>query len=302
MKKLLIIILSACLILAFGGCGKNNGTEQKSYDIVDDRGVTVSFDKAPEKVISLLPSDTEIVYALGEGSKLIAVSTYCNYPAETSEKLKLESGVNTNIEQIINLAPDLVIFGRMVQTDDQISLLEQAGIKVVVTYAGSIDETYSVIELIGKVFNKENAAADIVKDMKKGFADIAKKVSGKTSKKVYVEISPLEYGLWTCGKGTFQDELLTLVGAQNIFSDVESWGAVSEEQVVSRDPDVIISTVGTLAEAEATVDEIMGRANWGSIKAVETGNVFVVDSDAIQRPGPRLVTAANDLIKCIYGE
>ena len=302
MKRSIIIILSICLFFVVSGCKNNSEISQTNYDVTDSRGIIVHFDKVPEKVISLLPSDTEIIFALGEGTRLIAVSTYCNYPEEALEKQKLESGINMNIEEIIGLDPDLVVFGKMVQTDDQIKMLEDSGIKVIVTYAGSIEETYDVIEMLGKVFSKEDAAADIIKDMRKGFEEIADTVSKYASKKVYVEISPLEYGLWTCGKGTFQDELLTMVGSENIFSDVEGWGEVSEEQIISRDPDVIISTVGTLADADKTISEIKGRANWNNISAVAVDNVSVVDSDAIQRPGPRLVTAARDLIKCIYGE
>jgi iron complex transport system substrate-binding protein len=302
MKKFLIIILSVGLLFAAFGCSQSKNSGQNGYDVVDSRGVTVHFDTVPEKVISLMPSDTEIIYSLEKEESLVAVSTYCNYPAATSEKLKLESGTNTNIEEIMDLGPDLVIFGQMVQTEDQIKLLEDAGINVIVTYAGTIEETYGIIEMIGRVYDEEDSASDIIQDMKDGFEEIADMVSGYESKKVYVEISPLEYGLWTCGKGTFQDELLTIVGAENIFSDVEGWGGVSEEQVIARDPAVIISTVGTLDDAETTVSEIEGRANWDAISAVASGSVFVVDSDAIQRPGPRLVTAARDLIKCIYGD
>lgn len=302
MKKVLTLILTLGLIFSITACTKANiKNTVSSYKVTDSRGKEITFDKVPEKIISLLPSDTEIVYALGMGDKLIAVSTYCNYPDDTKNKQKLESGDKTNIEIIIGLEPDLIILGKMAQTEDQIKQLEDAGIKVILTDANNISETYSVIEMLGKTLNKNQAAADIINGMKKDFADIKNQINGKTPKKVYIEISPLQYKLWSCGKGTFHDELLTLVGATNIFSDIDGWKEVSEEQVLSRNPDIIITTVGPMYGVDDPVGEIKGRANWGTIDAIKNNKVYVTDSDAIQRPGPRLAEAAKDLVKIIYG-
>ena len=303
MKKTVLLILTLLILLTFiTACTSNSSKKDSVYQITDSRGIVVEFEKTPEKVISLLPSNTEIIYALGEEAKLIALSTYCNYPDATKEKIKLESGTNINIEEIIALEPDLVIIGSMSQTDDQIAQLENLGINIIVTDANSIADTYLIIDLIGKIFNKEAAAKDIIDDMQKGFEDIQILVKDLDRKKVYIEISPLEYGLWTSGKGTFQDELLVLVGAENIFADIEGWSQISEEQVISRDPDVIISTFGTMFDADDTIVEIAGRKNWMDLSAVKSDKVFVIDSDSIQRPGPRLVSAAQDLVEYIYNK
>jgi iron complex transport system substrate-binding protein len=280
---------------------KTTVSADASYKVTDSLGKEVTFSKAPNKIISLLPSDTEIIYALGEGDKLIAVDTYSNYPEEAKKKQQLDSGDKTNIEAIIGLKPDLVILGEMAQTESQFKQLEDAGIKVVVTEAGDIAQTYKVIEMMGKTLNKSAKAAEIINGMKNDFEQIKAKVKNNPPKKVYIEISPLKYKLWSCGKGTFQDELLTLIGATNIFSDISSWKEVSEEQVLSRNPQIIITTVGPMYGIADPVSEIKGRANWNEIDAVKNGKVFVTDSDAIQRPGPRLATAAKDLVKIIYG-
>jgi iron complex transport system substrate-binding protein len=305
MKKVLALFLVIGFVFMGTSCVKTTNSNStvstnKSYKVVDSRGKDITFEKAPEKIVSLLPSDTEIIYALGVGDKLIAVDTYSNYPEDAKKKQQLDSGSKMNIEAIIGLKPDLVILGQMAQTVDQFKQLEDAGIKVVVTKAESIEETYKIIEMMGKTLNRGTKALEIINGMKNDFATIKEQVKNNPPKKVYIEISPLKYKLWSCGKGTFQDELLTLIGATNIFSDISSWKEVSEEQVISRNPEIIITTVGPMYGVTDPVGEIKDRANWNKIDAVKNGKVFVTDSDAIQRPGPRLATAAKELAKVIY--
>jgi iron complex transport system substrate-binding protein len=249
-----------------------------------------------------MPSNTEILFALDCGDKLIAVSDYCNYPQETSDIPKLPSGEQLSIESIISLSPDVAIIGNMAAMADQVNQLEQAGVKVIITEANNLTDTYGIIEMLGTVMGKEKEAENIVKDMKNGFEKIKKEVENKDSQKVYVEVSPLEYGLWSCGENTFIQELINIVGAKNIFDDIEGWAAVSEEQVIARNPDVILTTSSPLTGIEDPVGEILSRENWSQIEAVKNSKVVMLDSDMISRPGPRLLDAANELVKAIYGE
>lgn len=301
MKRISLILLAASLLFSFASCAKKAQKESPaatSYQVTDSRGVQVTFNEVPQKIISLLPSDTEIIYAFGLGEKLIAVSTYCNYPEDTKNKQKLDSGSKMNIESIIALNPDVVFLGSMAQTEEQFKQLENAGIKVIVTNADNIEQTYMVIEMLGKVLKAEDKAGEIVNGMKKDFDDIKEQVKGKTAYKVYVEVSPVAYGPWTAGKNTFQDELLTLVGAKNIFDDMNGWQQVSEEQVISRNPDYIFTT--DMYSYPDTVAEIKGRKNWADINAIKNGKVFLTDGDRLTRPGPRLVEAAKELVSKIY--
>lgn len=306
-KRILALLLATAMLLTISACtnpqnSDNLASVDGSYTVTDSRGVEVTFEKVPERIISLLPSDTEIIYALDEGDKLIAVSEYCNYPEDTNNKTKLQSGDRTSIEAVIGMSPDLVIAGRMDQTVDQFKQLEDAGIRVFVTDAYNIEDTYKIIDMLGAVLKKENKATDVINSMKQDFEDVKEQVKNKPQSTVYIEISPLKYELWTCGKGTFHDEILTIIGVTNIFSDVDGWQKVSEEQVLNRNPEIIITTSGPMFDSEAdTVNEIKNRANWGVVDAVKNGKVFTTDSDAIQRPGPRLATAAKELMKIIYG-
>lgn len=303
MKRFAALLVVISLLMLVTGCNTQSAKvpENKGYVVADSRGKDISFTKAPEKIISLLPSDTEIIYALGVGDKVIAVSKYCNYPEDTKNKQKLDSGNITNIESIIGLKPDVVFMGQMEQTVDQFKQLEDAGVKIFVTKAGNIEDTYKVIGMVGKALNNEAKATDIVNGMKKDFDDLKNKAKNNVPKKVYIEISPLQSGLWSCGKGTFQNEICEIIGANNIFSDVDSWKQVAEEQVISRNPEYILTTVGEIDGVANPVAEIKSRANWNKIDAVKNNKVFVTDGDALIRPGPRLVQAAKDLMKLIYG-
>ncbi len=322
MKKILSLFIVLALIITMTGCGTapqpeiNSGTPQTSstptvtaapektpelpFTVTDSRGVEVTFEKYPEKVISLMPSNTEILYALDSQERIIAVSEYCNYPEDTASKQKLPTGEKMSIENLIALKPDAAFIGKMSIMDDQIKQLEDAGVKVIVTEANSLSDTYKVTALIGKVMGKDEEAASLIEKMQSGFDEIKEAVKGKAPQTVYVEVSPLQYGLWSCGKNTFIQELIDIIGAKNIFADVEGWAAVSEEQVLAHNPNVILTTASPLTGIEDPVGEITSRANWGSLDAVKNKRVLMLDGDMISRPGPRLLDSAKELVKAVY--
>ena len=131
--------------------------------------------------------------------------------------------------------------------------------------------------------------------MQDTFADIQSKVTDE-GKTVYFEVSPLQYGLWTAGKGTFMDELATICGLKNAFDDVDDWASISEEQVIARDPDYIVTITMYYGEGPTPIEEILSRAGWQDMKAVQNRQVFnASDSNALSRPGPRLKDAAVEL-------
>mgnify|MGYP000911219244 CR=1 FL=1 len=328
MKKIVSLLLIITLLVSFAGCGSANGSRNKPYvspetasgdetkqtpqatpetadfpvTVTDSRGKEITIEKKPERIISLMPSNTEILYAINEDANIIAVSEYCNYPEDTANKQKLPTGQQMSTEAIIGLNPDLIILGHMAAADDQINQLEEAGIKTIVTEANNLDQTYEVINLLGTVTGKRGEASSLVDRMKKGFENIREKVKDKTPVSVYVEVSPLEYGLWSCGKNTFIQEIIEIIGATNIFEDIEGWAPVSEEQVLHRNPDVILTTASPLTGIEDPTGEIMSRPNWDKVNAVKDGRVIMLDADMATRPGPRLLDCAEELVTAIYGE
>ena len=295
-KKLVSLFLALALMLACVPVLAEGGVT-----VTDMTGREITLDGPAAKIVALTASDVEIIYALGAGDLLVGRGEYCDYPAEVLDKPVVKSGAETNLEEILALEPDVVIMATMAQTKEQVEALEQAGVKVIVSDAQNLEGVYTAITLIGDVTGKAEAAAGIVQEMKDTFEEIRSKVqdSGKT---VYFEVSPLEWGLWAAGKGTFMDELATICGLTNAFADVEGWGAVSEEQVFEKDPDYIVTTAMYWGEGPTPVEEVKGRAGWDQLKAVQNDQVFNADQNEITRPGPRLIDAAVALYAFVYGE
>ncbi len=266
-----------------------------------DRQVTL---KEPAKrVVALTAGDVEILYAIGAGDTLVGRGEYCNYPAEVLEVPSVQSGMETNLEQIVALKPDLVIMAKMAQPQEQVDALEKAGISVAVTDAADIAGTYKAIELIGALTGKADEAKAVVADMQARFDALSAKAADKQAQQsVYFEVSPLEFGLWTAGQNTFMQEIAQALHLKNAFEDITGWAEVSQEQVLARDPDYIVTVAMYFGEGPTPVEEIMGRAGWDKLKAVSNGQVILLDSDEISRPGPRLIDAAEHLYELVYGE
>ena len=289
---ILITIIAICILSGIMYIVYNNVID-KEIKIVDTEGKEVCFDEVPDRIISLIPSATENLYSMGALDSVIAVDEFSNYPESVSSKEKLKTSTNLNIEHIISLNPDLVVMSKMGQTVEQYNQLVNAGIKVVILDATSINDIYKTFDILGKILDKEKEAKNIIKDMKADIEDL--KVINKSDKSVYIEISPLEWGLWTSGSGTFENEILELLGVKNTFNDVKSWVEVSEEQVVNRNPDYIISTYYM-----DNTNEIMSRSNWQNISAVKNKDVFMVNPDLLNRPTLRILEGIKLLKDKIY--
>ena len=295
-KKVVSMFLAAMMLLFVCLAGAEGG----GLTVTDMTGREIKLDGTAKKIVALPASDVEIIYALGAGDLLVGRGEYCDYPAEALEKPMVKSGSETNLEEILALEPDVVIMATMAQTVDQVEALEKAGVKVIVSDAQNLEGVYTAIGLIGQIVGKDEEAAALVKQMQETFAAIRAKAqdSGKT---VYFEVSPLEWGLWAAGKNTFMDELAGICGLRNAFADVEGWGAVSEEQVFEKDPDYIVTTSMYWGEGPTPVEEILGRAGWDKLKAVQNKQIFNADNNEITRPGPRLMNAAQALYDFVYG-
>ena len=295
-KKLVSLFLAVLMLM----CIPAALAENSSVTVTDmfDREVTISG--PVNRILVLEPAECEIVCALGGEALLVGRGAFCDYPASVLALPALQSGSLTNIEEVLALQPDLVIMNGMDHPKEQVDQLESNGIQVISTYAANIEETYECIRLIGAAIGKQTEAEALVADMQATFADIRAK-SPQTGKTVYFEISPLQWGLWAAGKNTFMDEIAAICGLNNIFADVDGWGAVSEEQVLARDPDYIVTITMYYGEGPTPVEEIMARESWQTLKAVANGQVFNANSDTISRPGPRLKDAAQELFGFLNG-
>ena len=247
-KKLLALLLALVMTLSLAACtsgsnesaeepaGEPEGSGEAAITITDMTGREITLDEPATRVVALSAADCEVLYAVGAGDTLVGRGEYCDYPAEVLEVPSVQSGYDTNIEQIIALEPQVLLMSTMAQTEEQIAQLEEAGIKVVVSDAQDIEGVYTAVEMIGKLMGKEKEAEQVIISMQTAFADLSNSTAGR-GKTVYFEVSPLEYGLWTAGSGTFMNEIAEMLGMKNIFDDVQGWVEISEEQVIERNPD-----------------------------------------------------------------
>jgi iron complex transport system substrate-binding protein len=301
-RRITALLLALLLAVGIAGCGgKTTEKESGSISVTDMTGREVTLEEPADKIVALTAADCEILYAIGAGDTLVGRGEYCDYPAEVADVPAVESGSETNIEQIIALGPDLVLISTMAQTSEHIESLEAAGIKVVASESADIDGVFEAIGLIGAITGKDDAAAGVIASMRNTFDELSEKVPEGGGGTIYFEVSPLEYGLWAAGSGTFMEELADILGLENIFADTEGWAQVSEEQVINRDPDYIVTTTMSFEGAPDPVEEIKTRAGWENITAVTNGSIINDSSSMMVRPGPRLADAARALYNFVYG-
>ena len=300
-KRIVSLLLALAMIFALAGCTSSEPAQPaepsepeasgSAITVTDMTGREITLDEPATRVVALSAADCEFLYAVGAGDTLVGRGEYCDYPAEVLDVPSVQSGYDTNIEQIIALESQVLLMSTMAQTEEQVAALEEAGIKVVVSDAQDIEGVYTALEMIGTLMGKENEAEQVITTMKVRFQEL----SGSTStqgKTVYFEVSPLEYGLWTAGKGTFMNEIAEMLGMKNVFDDVEGWAEISEEQVLERNPDYIVTITMYFGEGPTPEEEIMARPGWENVTAVQNGTILNLQNNELSRPTPRLTDGA----------
>ncbi|MGB6409158.1 MAG: ABC transporter substrate-binding protein [Planococcus donghaensis] len=276
---------------------KTEAEKQTSYTVTDDLDNELTFETVPETVVSLIPSNTEILYEIGAGEKVIGATDYDNYPAEAAEVERVSDSIAFNAERIIELDPDVVI-GYSTGAPTGYEELEAAGIPVfVIESAQSFEDVYGDIEQISTVMGLEDKGEEINRTIQQQIEDVQEKVAAvEENKQLYFEISPSPE-LYTTGQKTFQQEILNHAKVENLFGDLEGWPKISEEEVIQRNPEIITTTV---SYTENPIEEIKAREGWSEIEAIKNDQVFFLDSDITSRPGPRIGEAVELVAKTVY--
>lgn len=268
--------------------------------ITDDAGNEVTIEEQPQSIVSLLPSSTETLFALGLDGEIVGVSDYDNYPAEVAEKEKV-GAMDLNLEAILALQPDIAFLQEYHAENaaDAITQLQEVGVAVVIVETGSTFEAvYDSIKMMGTATGKVKEAEQMVTDMQEKVNELKEKAETVTeTKKVWVEIAP-QPDIFTAGSGTYINEMLEMIGAENVAGDLEGWPKVSEEEAVHLNPDVILTTY-SFYEADA-VEQVLAREGWQEVQAVKNSDVYDVDSDMVTRAGPRLVDGMEEIAKAVY--
>lgn len=269
--------------------------------VIDGNGREVTIDSAPAHIISLSPSNTEILFAVGAGALVVGDTEYCDYPAEAVSLTKVGgySADSISIETIVSLKPDLVIAEGSSQTT-VIEALEQANIKVLAINSKSFEDVYANIELIGKVTDNEAEAIALVDEMKARVSAVTEKISSVPEEEhptVFWEI--WDEPLMTAGPNTFVGQMIRLAGGVNIFAELtEDWPAVSAEEIVQKNPAVIM---GPDSHGDKLIaEQLAARPGWDQVDAVKNNRIYLIDGNISSRPGPRIVDALESIAKSLY--
>ena len=271
-----------------------------SVTITDDVGRTVRIAKRPMRIVSLAPSITEILFALGLGDRVVGVTSYCNYPPEVLEreaegKITVVGGfTNPSLEKIADLNPDLV-FGHNLLPPEFIHNLERINITVVViSTANSIDGIFDDIRLIGRACWEEESASKLITDLQEKISRLEAAVEG--AEKVKAAHICWMKPIFIAGAKTYVNDLIEKAGGINVFSNKKGWATISKEELVKADPAHII--VPYKHGAEMIYEELMKMKEEGLIH----GQIHTMDPDIISRPGPRVVLALEKIINFLHPE
>jgi len=292
-----LIVLTAC-----GAAPQPTATPipptptQELLEITDDLGETLSFAQAPERIVSLAPNVTEILFAVGAGDKVVGVQDFSTYPPEAMESPKV-GGFPLNFELIASLEPDLCI-GADITSPDDIAKLEELGLKVMVVSRTDLEGIFENIELVAKAAGVEQAGRELADSLRADLQALEDTIqTTQTQPRVFVE---LDETLYTVGPGSFIHPLIELAGGQNIAADADNpYPQLSAEQIIAKDPEVIV-----LADAAygVTPEQVEARPGWDQITAVKNDAVYPIDADIISRPGPRILEGLKALATLIHPE
>lgn len=308
----IIALIATAAFIYVNYSGQTDSDLEALYRLVDDTDYVTSLDAFPEKIISLAPSTTEILFALGLDEKVVAVSNYCDYPYDFSAWIAAGNMTsvgdfeNPNMEVIASLDPDLIIATGGVQ-GPTILTLRDLGYKVLVLDPANINGVLQNIELVGNATGKTDEAQSLIADITSRINYVVNKVAGVASKpKVYYEVWYDSTSLWTAGSKAWQNELIEKAGGVNIFADQEQAYFLSNaEAVIERKPDVILLPTSGMGFGEPfwiSTDAVKERPGWNEISAVQNDRLVQVDSNTIARAGPRIADIIEDLAEAFHPE
>ncbi len=272
--------------------------------VTDDFDTELNFSETPERIVSLAPSITELLFALDLGDNIVGVTTYCDYPPEAMEVETIGSITEPNIEAIVEKDPDLVV-ATGINPIDEIETLQDLGLEV----AGfedptNLDFTFELIDKVGRLTGKQTVAENTAEKMEDRLNQILELTETKD------DITPLVfYEIWhdpltTAGTNTYIEDLLNIIGAENLGGQAgEGWPMFDQETLILEDPDVYITSPHDPGmDAEELFAEIAERENYEALTAVQEERVYLIDEDKVNRPSPRIIDGLIELTKAVYPE
>jgi len=268
--------------------------------LTDDAGREVSLAAEPEAIVSLAPSNTEIVCALDACDRVVGVTDFDDYPPEVVDIDKVVTMAQVDVEAVVAAEPDLVLAaGNELTPTPVIDQLSELGLAVLVLYPESLDEVAADIELVGTAIDQQEEAAAVVAAMDARIVAVEEAVAGIERPRTFYEVGVFEGIIYTAGEGSFLASLIDTAGGEPITGDALST-SIEIEDLVAADPELILLGDATYDET-ITPESVAARPGWDAMTAVEDGRVVVVTEDVvITRPGPRIVDGLEALARHIH--
>jgi len=301
LRKTLILILLFALLTACAPQATPSPAPATST-FTDGLGREITLDGPAQRIVSLAPSNTEILFAIGAGDQVVGRDQLSDYPEAAKNVTDIGSTFEAlNTELIVSLQPDLVLSAE-INPPEQVKQLEDLGLKVYyLKNPLTLEEMYGNLEIVAQLTGHEAEAATLIESLKARVAIVDEKIVPISSRfSVFYELDGTDPAKpYTAGKGTFITQLIDRAGGYNIASDLEGYPQMSLEQVVAADPAFII-----LGDARYGVspESISQRPGWENLSAVKSGQVVPFNDDLVSRPGPRLVDALEELAKLLRPE
>jgi len=302
--RLVVFCLASVVILSlFVACAVPAEKAAPSpIEITDQLGRTVKLEQAPERIVSLAPSNTEILFALGLGDKVVGVSDYCNYPPEVQEKPSIGGFSTPNIEKLVSLSPDLIL-ATSIHEKRIIPVLEEKGMTVFALNPKTLDEVLESITLVGGITGEDEEASRLVAGMR----DRIKAVTDKTESLSQEQKTRSFYVVWheplmTSGSGTLQDGLIAKAGGVNIARDLVGYAGISLEAMIQANPEVIIAGAGHGSGEVLPLEYVKTEPRLRNVDARINNRVYAIDADLASRGGPRIVDALEQFAELIHPE
>jgi iron complex transport system substrate-binding protein len=271
---------------------------QYPITVTDDRGKQVTFPSPVRRIVSVAPSSTELVYALGAGGLVVAVDDFSDYPPGAKALPKV-GGFRTSPEKILSFQPDLVL---AITTGNLAPELEAQGQRVVVFEPTDLDGVYENITTLGAILDRATAARDLVQRMRDRIGAVVDRAKTATARpRVLHELDASDpTKIYVAGPGNFIDAMITAAGGTNVASSAQSpYPQLSVEEIIRSNPEVIVLSDASYG---ATPQVVSARVGWSAIDAVKRGRVYPIDPDIVSRPGPRLADAVEAYAKLLHPE
>jgi len=270
-----------------------------SLTITDDLGREVKIKGVPQRIISLAPSNTEMVYALGLEDRLIGVTTYCNYPETAKNKTQVSDYSQVDIEKIVSLQPDLILADR-IHKAEVIPALEKLGITTVAIFPSTVDEIFKDMELIGRMTGQIEKTASLVAGLRSRVQGVADKIKQTTTQPRVLFVTWHD-PIWTAGSDTMIDELIRLSGGANIASGLREYATITMEEVIDKNPQIII-VMSSMGDGNVSLDYINSEPRLQVTEALKNKQVYIIDSDIFGRTSPRIVDGLETLAQIVHPE